>query len=148
MGSDGTASLRNPTLADEVTARHVKTVVPADWRARFSDAYAAELQAWIGGLERGEIVGPSAWTGTPRPGSPSSASRRSGPGSAWRPTTLTDPPSTAEPVPSRDPSSGPTSGDAVHSHVAALVLLALLTLIWGVHWVVVKERACGGTCRR
>ncbi len=52
---------------------------------------------------------------------------------------MTDPPSTAEPVPSRDPSSGPTSGDAVHSHVAALVLLALLTLIWGVHWVVVKE---------
>ncbi len=63
VGSDGTASLRNPTLADEVTARHVKTVVPADWRARFSDAYAAELQAWIGGLERGEIVGPSAWDG-------------------------------------------------------------------------------------
>ncbi len=30
------------------------------------------------------------------------------------------------------------SGDVVHSHGAALVLLALLTLIWGVHWVVVK----------
>ena len=27
---------------------------------------------------------------------------------------------------------------AVHSHTAALVLLALLTLIWGVHWSVVK----------
>jgi drug/metabolite transporter (DMT)-like permease len=29
-------------------------------------------------------------------------------------------------------------GTAVHSHTAALVLLALLTLIWGVHWSVVK----------
>ncbi len=27
---------------------------------------------------------------------------------------------------------------AVHSHAGALVLLALLTVIWGVHWVVVK----------
>ena len=27
---------------------------------------------------------------------------------------------------------------AVHSHTAALVLLALLTLVWGVHWAVVK----------
>jgi drug/metabolite transporter (DMT)-like permease len=29
-------------------------------------------------------------------------------------------------------------GTAVHSHAAALALLALLTLIWGVHWAVVK----------
>ena len=28
---------------------------------------------------------------------------------------------------------------AVHSRKAALVLLALLSLVWGVHWVVVKE---------
>ncbi len=41
--------------------------------------------------------------------------------------------------PSRAPSSGPNSGDVVHSHAAALALLVLLTLIWGVHWVVVKE---------
>ncbi len=63
VGSDGTASLLNPTLANEITGGAARTVVPADWRARFSGAYAAELQAWIGGLERGEIVGPSAWEG-------------------------------------------------------------------------------------
>ncbi len=30
------------------------------------------------------------------------------------------------------------AGVAVHSHTAALVLLALLALVWGFHWVVVK----------
>jgi myo-inositol 2-dehydrogenase/D-chiro-inositol 1-dehydrogenase len=37
--------------------------VPPNWRVRFGAAYAAELQAWISGLARGEIVGPSAWDG-------------------------------------------------------------------------------------
>ena len=44
-------------------AGHDAAAVPADWRARFGMAYAAELQAWITGLERGESVGPSAWEG-------------------------------------------------------------------------------------
>lgn len=42
----------------------------------------------------------------------------------------------ADPDPARPPASAVAA--AVHSHPAALVLLALLTLIWGVHWVVVK----------
>ncbi len=63
VGSDGTASLLNPVVANQVTAGTDRTVVPPDWRARFSQAYADELQAWISGLERGETVGPSAWDG-------------------------------------------------------------------------------------
>jgi drug/metabolite transporter (DMT)-like permease len=43
----------------------------------------------------------------------------------------------AEPGPGAGHGPGHT-GSAVHSHSAALVLLALLTLIWGVHWAVVK----------
>jgi myo-inositol 2-dehydrogenase / D-chiro-inositol 1-dehydrogenase len=63
VGADGTASVLNPVVADQVTAGLDVTTVPADWRERFSQAYADELQAWIRGLERGEIVGPSAWDG-------------------------------------------------------------------------------------
>ena len=39
-----------------------------------------------------------------------------------------------EPVP-----FAPGGAAEVHSHTAALVLLGLLALVWGVHWVVVKE---------
>ena len=63
VGSEGTASLLNPVLANQVTNGTDATVVPPDWRVRFGLAYAAELQAWISGLLRGEIVGPSAWDG-------------------------------------------------------------------------------------
>jgi myo-inositol 2-dehydrogenase / D-chiro-inositol 1-dehydrogenase len=63
VGSDGTASLLNPVVANQVTARAAVTLVPPDWRARFSSAYSAELQAWISGLERVETIGPSAWDG-------------------------------------------------------------------------------------
>jgi myo-inositol 2-dehydrogenase/D-chiro-inositol 1-dehydrogenase len=37
--------------------------VAPDFRVRFAAAYLAELEAWIDGLRRGEIVGPSAWDG-------------------------------------------------------------------------------------
>ena len=40
------------------------------------------------------------------------------------------------PTPGIGPSPGPEA--VIHSRPAALVMLALLTLIWGVHWVVVK----------
>ena len=36
------------------------------------------------------------------------------------------------------PAREPSHGVAVHSRTGALVLLALLTLVWGFHWVVVK----------
>ena len=50
-------------LAGQVTGGTDVTTVPPDWRVRFGAAYHAELQAWITGLIRGEIVGPSAWDG-------------------------------------------------------------------------------------
>ena len=49
VGSTGTARIEAP--------------VAPDYHVRFGAAYQAELEAWIGGLERGEIVGPTAWDG-------------------------------------------------------------------------------------
>jgi len=63
VGSLGTASLINPSVAGVVTAGQFSESVAPDWRARFGAAYTAELQAWISGLERDECVGPSAWEG-------------------------------------------------------------------------------------
>jgi myo-inositol 2-dehydrogenase / D-chiro-inositol 1-dehydrogenase len=37
--------------------------IPADYRERFGDAYQNELQEWVSGVLRGEVVGPSAWDG-------------------------------------------------------------------------------------
>ena len=63
VGSLGTASMVNPTMASTAAAGTLAERVPADWRERFGAAYTAELQAWISGLQRGETVGPSAWEG-------------------------------------------------------------------------------------
>jgi myo-inositol 2-dehydrogenase/D-chiro-inositol 1-dehydrogenase len=37
--------------------------IPADYRERFGAAYQSELQEWVSGVLRGEVVGPSAWDG-------------------------------------------------------------------------------------
>jgi drug/metabolite transporter (DMT)-like permease len=42
------------------------------------------------------------------------------------------------PAPGVGPATPAAAEAVIHSRAAALVLLALLTLIWGVHWVVVK----------
>jgi myo-inositol 2-dehydrogenase/D-chiro-inositol 1-dehydrogenase len=63
VGSLGTASMVNPTLASTITTGTLAEPVPADWRERFGAAYTAELQAWITGLQNGACVGPSAWEG-------------------------------------------------------------------------------------
>jgi myo-inositol 2-dehydrogenase/D-chiro-inositol 1-dehydrogenase len=63
VGSIGTASMVNPTVASTIAARTLAERIPADWRERFGAAYTAELQAWITGLQHGECVGPSAWEG-------------------------------------------------------------------------------------
>jgi myo-inositol 2-dehydrogenase/D-chiro-inositol 1-dehydrogenase len=63
VGSEGTASLLNPVVAGLITAGSDVNPVAPNWRERFGPAYHAELQAWISGLLRGEIVGPSAWDG-------------------------------------------------------------------------------------
>lgn len=61
--SRGTASLVNPVVSTQLADGRSVEAVPPDWRARFGAAYTAELQAWITGLGRGEIVGASAWDG-------------------------------------------------------------------------------------
>jgi myo-inositol 2-dehydrogenase/D-chiro-inositol 1-dehydrogenase len=63
VGSLGTASMVNPTVASTIASGNVAERIPADWRERFGAAYTAELQAWITGLEEGLCVGPSAWEG-------------------------------------------------------------------------------------
>ena len=63
VGSEGTATLVNPVVAGQVVAGRDSSPVAPNWRVRFGAAYHAELQAWISGLARGEIVGPSAWDG-------------------------------------------------------------------------------------
>jgi myo-inositol 2-dehydrogenase / D-chiro-inositol 1-dehydrogenase len=44
-------------------AARVDAAVAPDYHTRFDVAYQAELESWIEGLERGEIVLPSAWDG-------------------------------------------------------------------------------------
>jgi myo-inositol 2-dehydrogenase/D-chiro-inositol 1-dehydrogenase len=63
VGSEGTASLVNPVVANQVASFAETVRVARDWRERFGPAYTAELQAWINGIQRGEAVGPSAWDG-------------------------------------------------------------------------------------
>ena len=63
VGELGTSSLVNPVVASSTIAGQAADMVPPDWRVRFGPAYTAELQAWITGLGKGEIVGPSAWDG-------------------------------------------------------------------------------------
>ncbi|HET7727381.1 MAG TPA: Gfo/Idh/MocA family oxidoreductase [Candidatus Limnocylindrales bacterium] len=63
VGSEGTSSLVNPVVASQAVAGADAAPIPQSWRVRFGAAYAAELQAWISGLQRGETVGPSAWEG-------------------------------------------------------------------------------------
>jgi myo-inositol 2-dehydrogenase/D-chiro-inositol 1-dehydrogenase len=63
VGELGIASLTNPLIASTTVEGVEVQPVPPSWRARFGAAYTAELQAWISGLQRGEIVGPSAWEG-------------------------------------------------------------------------------------
>jgi len=63
VGSLGTSSMTNPGLSATIASGQLTERVPADWRERFGAAYTAELQAWITGLQHGQIVGPSAWEG-------------------------------------------------------------------------------------
>jgi myo-inositol 2-dehydrogenase / D-chiro-inositol 1-dehydrogenase len=63
IGREGTASLPGPrtTLVNRdgaLAAKHDR-----DFRTRFADAYRDELVAWIDGIPRGVVAGPSAWDG-------------------------------------------------------------------------------------
>jgi myo-inositol 2-dehydrogenase/D-chiro-inositol 1-dehydrogenase len=63
VGSNGTVSLDNPRTSVVIATESRSERVPADWRERFDGAYLAELQAWVGGLAEGRVVGPSSWDG-------------------------------------------------------------------------------------
>ena len=63
VGSLGTVSLDNPRTTVVLGAAGRSERVPADWRQRFADAYRAELQAWVDGLRRGVVAGPTTWDG-------------------------------------------------------------------------------------
>ena len=63
VGSRGTVSLDNPRTTVVLGAAGRVEPVPADWRERFADAYRAELQAWVDGLRRRVVAGPSVWDG-------------------------------------------------------------------------------------
>ena len=63
VGSQGTATLENPVVASATTSAQQAQSIPGGWRVRFGPAYAAELQAWVSGLRRHEVVGASAWEG-------------------------------------------------------------------------------------
>lgn len=50
----GTAALQSSSLLEIEQDRATRTVIPADWRPRFADAYRLQLQAWISALACGE----------------------------------------------------------------------------------------------
>jgi myo-inositol 2-dehydrogenase/D-chiro-inositol 1-dehydrogenase len=59
----GTVALgEHPGVQVRHQGRH-QGPIPADFRERFAAAYQSELQEWVSGVLRGEVVGPSAWDG-------------------------------------------------------------------------------------
>jgi myo-inositol 2-dehydrogenase/D-chiro-inositol 1-dehydrogenase len=62
-GSEGVASLINPSTASVFLAGDDLSPIPSSWRERFGGSYHAEIQEWIGGRLKGETIGPSAWDG-------------------------------------------------------------------------------------
>ncbi|WP_218013716.1 Gfo/Idh/MocA family oxidoreductase [Georgenia sp. 311] len=60
VGTGGTVSLRPPALVDLARDGRAGPAVPADFRARFAQAYRAELSAWVDAASRGGATGASA----------------------------------------------------------------------------------------
>ena len=63
VGETGTVSLVPPAETLLRQGRKEGTALPYDWRPRFAEAYARELQAWVGAINGGTAVGASAWDG-------------------------------------------------------------------------------------
>lgn len=59
----GTLEFGRPTGVTARTAGHLSSAVTPDYRARFVEAYNAEIQAWVDGIRAGRLSGPSAWDG-------------------------------------------------------------------------------------
>ena len=63
VGSLGFATLDNPSTGALATDGRRAQPIPADWRVRFGQAFADEIQAWVDGLAEGTVGGPNAWDG-------------------------------------------------------------------------------------
>ena len=63
VGESGTVALgEHPGVQVRAEGGH-HGPIPADYRERFGAAYQNELQEWVAGVLKGEVVGPSAWDG-------------------------------------------------------------------------------------
>jgi myo-inositol 2-dehydrogenase/D-chiro-inositol 1-dehydrogenase len=63
VGESGTVALgEHPGVQVRAEGGH-HGPIPPDYRVRFGDAYQRELQEWVAGVLKGEVVGPSAWDG-------------------------------------------------------------------------------------
>jgi myo-inositol 2-dehydrogenase / D-chiro-inositol 1-dehydrogenase len=63
VGETGTVSLPLPSGPELRSGGVAGVPVPADWRARFAQAYDDELQDWVDSVRRGQATGPSSWDG-------------------------------------------------------------------------------------
>ncbi len=63
VGSEGLASVDNPTLAAVTRTGSVATAVPPDWKVRFGQAFHDEFQEWVAAVSTGEFGGATAWDG-------------------------------------------------------------------------------------
>jgi myo-inositol 2-dehydrogenase/D-chiro-inositol 1-dehydrogenase len=63
VGTTGTVALETPSTGTVALDGGRVQALPADWQARFGQAYVDELQAWVDAVRRGTSGGPSAWDG-------------------------------------------------------------------------------------
>jgi myo-inositol 2-dehydrogenase / D-chiro-inositol 1-dehydrogenase len=63
VGESGTVALGEQPGVEVRAEGRRQGPIPADYRERFGAAYQRELQEWVSGVLRGEVVGPSAWDG-------------------------------------------------------------------------------------
>ncbi|EIK97372.1 Myo-inositol 2-dehydrogenase [Pseudomonas sp. M47T1] len=63
VGEQGIARLPEPSSVQLRSGAKLSTGILMDWKDRFIDAYDVELQAFIKGVNSGQLSGPSAWNG-------------------------------------------------------------------------------------
>lgn len=63
MGEEGVVRLPEPQSLQFRQAGQLSNEILMDWKKRFGDAFGVELQAFIDGVAKGELSGPSSWDG-------------------------------------------------------------------------------------
>lgn len=63
VGETGIARLPEPAKVMMRSGAKRSVEILTDWKQRFIDAYDVELQAFLDGLAKGRLTGPSAWDG-------------------------------------------------------------------------------------